>query len=222
MPPKQQKKPPCKICNSQESKYTCSKCMVPYCSVACYKTHKEGFCATDDTKRNTAEVTTIINDVQQSSESEDLSRAPDLKPPSPPLRLLTSLKWPYIPEEPAYPDPLKRDDPKPLQLHQFEAIATSTAIRHVIAEHPRLRDILRNIDQLRGEDRQDALQRALGVSTSDGRPPGINPSVGIPGIVGAAGVADEEDVLALRELAEAVEAAVRAGKEDVLGLDWGD
>jgi len=30
-----------------------------------------------------------------------------------------------------------------------------------------------------------------------------------------------EDVLALRELAEAIEAAVRGGKQDVLGLDWG-
>ena len=39
-----------------------------------------------------------------------------------PLRALTSLNWPYIPEESAYPDPLKRNDPKPLQLHQYEAI----------------------------------------------------------------------------------------------------
>ena len=39
-----------------------------------------------------------------------------------PLRPLTSLKWPYLPEESAYPDPLKRDDPKPLQTAQYEAI----------------------------------------------------------------------------------------------------
>ena len=41
---------------------------------------------------------------------------------APPLRPLASLKWPYVPEESAYPDPLKRDDPKPLQLPQYEAI----------------------------------------------------------------------------------------------------
>lgn len=41
-----------------------------------------------------------------------------------PLRPLTSLKWPYVPEESAYPDPLKRDDPKPLQLTQYEAIGS--------------------------------------------------------------------------------------------------
>jgi hypothetical protein len=39
-----------------------------------------------------------------------------------PLRPLTSLKWPYLPEESAYPDPLKRDDPKALRTAQYEAI----------------------------------------------------------------------------------------------------
>ena len=42
------------------------------------------------------------------------------------LRPLTSLKWPYVPEESAYPDPLKRDDPKPLQTAQYEAIGSPT------------------------------------------------------------------------------------------------
>jgi hypothetical protein len=41
-----------------------------------------------------------------------------------PLRPLTSLKWPYLPEESAYQDPLKRDDPKPLQTAQYEAIGS--------------------------------------------------------------------------------------------------
>ena len=41
------------------------------------------------------------------------------------LRPLTSLKWPYVPEESAYADPLKRDDPKVVQLPQYEAIGDS-------------------------------------------------------------------------------------------------
>ena len=45
--------------------------------------------------------------------------------PKPPLRPLTSLRWPYVPEESAYPDPLKRDDPKTLQLRHYEAIGMS-------------------------------------------------------------------------------------------------
>lgn len=39
-----------------------------------------------------------------------------------PLRPLTSLTWPYVPEASAFPDPLKRNDPKDLQLRQYEAI----------------------------------------------------------------------------------------------------
>lgn len=89
--------------------------------------------------------------------------------------------------------------------------ATSSAVRRVLEDNPRLRDMLRSIDQLRGDDRQEAIQRALGVSSSDVKPPGlVSPEQ------------NNEDVLALRTLAEAIEVAVRGGKEDALGLDWGD
>ena len=47
-----------------------------------------------------------------------------------PLIPLSELKWPYIPDESAYPDPLKRDDPKTLQLHQYEAIGTNHSPYH--------------------------------------------------------------------------------------------
>ncbi|PSR70978.1 hypothetical protein PHLCEN_2v13154 [Hermanssonia centrifuga] len=93
--------------------------------------------------------------------------------------------------------------------------ATSPTVRNVLATHPQLRDVLYSIDQLRGEDRNDALQRALGVSASDLHAhsrPGLARNVTQP----------QEDTRALRELAEAIEAAVRGGKEDALGLDWGD
>lgn len=75
-----------------------------------------------------ADVHNHTSDYQQIHESSDApadDSSADVKPPSPPLRPLTTLKWPYVPEESAYPDPLKRDDPKPLQLHQYEAIGES-------------------------------------------------------------------------------------------------
>ena len=50
-----------------------------------------------------------------------------------PLRPLTSLKWPYVPEESAYPDPLKRDDPKPLQTAQYEAIGWQNLLLSYLA-----------------------------------------------------------------------------------------
>jgi hypothetical protein len=145
-----------------------------------------------------------------------------------PLRPLTSLKWPYVPEESAYPDPLKRDDPKPLQTAQYEAIgwrnlllsylavsnqtqtgcafdtkATSSAIRTVLREHPKLKDALRTIDGLRGSAREEALHARLGISTRGG--------MGIPGLGGDDGMS---------ELASAIEGAVRGSRDGLLGLDW--
>jgi hypothetical protein len=131
---------------------------------------------------------------------------------SKPLRSLASLNWPYVPEESAYPDPLKRDDPKPLQLSQYEAIATSPAIRQALDKHPRLPNLLKNIDRLRGPDREDALQRALGVNFGQLKDPAGNQLLLDP----------DSDGCALKQLAEAVEAAVRGGNEGVLGLDWGE
>jgi len=86
-------------------------------------------------------------------------------------------------------------------------VATSPVIRRVLASYPNLPNILSSIDQLKGSDRDHALQRALGVTT----PEIIDHSKAIQ---------VDDDVLAIRALAEAVEAAVRADKRDALGLDW--
>jgi hypothetical protein len=57
-------------------------------------------------------------------------------------------------------------------------------------------------------DRERALQRALGVIE--------------PEITTHTNTQLDNDTLALRALAEAVEHAVRGDKEDALGLDWGE
>ncbi|KAG0696966.1 hypothetical protein DFH29DRAFT_984474 [Suillus ampliporus] len=169
----------CHVCHETESKYTCAKCRATvYCSVGCYKLHKEV--------------------------AEDVETLDDPKP----LRSLTSLNWPYVPEESAYPDPLKRDDPRPLQLRQYEAIATSAAVRRALESNPRLPELLTSLDKLRGADREDALHRALGVDSRQLKNDLLGPQE------------LDEDTRALRRLAEAVEAAARGGKEGVLGLDW--
>lgn len=46
----------CKICNEAKSKYKCPACLVPYCSLTCFKKHKETPCAT--TKPVSGEETT--------------------------------------------------------------------------------------------------------------------------------------------------------------------
>ncbi|CAH8495325.1 unnamed protein product [Schistosoma turkestanicum] len=34
----------CAICSSETSKYKCSKCIAPYCSLPCYQKHKQSGC----------------------------------------------------------------------------------------------------------------------------------------------------------------------------------
>ncbi|KAI0047902.1 hypothetical protein FA95DRAFT_1491766 [Auriscalpium vulgare] len=204
----------CQICDTAESKYSCPSCAILYCSVPCYKKHKEP-------------VRVLLHRHWVRTSLPANPKAPISSHPGsdddfaekPPLRPLTSLNWPYVPDESAYPDPLKRDDPKPLQLRQYESIATAPAIRAALAAHPRLKPLLASLDTLRGGAREDALQRALGVSVADARAePGGDRA---PRVVGEY-VLQDGDRDALRRLAEAVEAAVRGGQQSVLGLDWGD
>jgi hypothetical protein len=158
--------------------------------------------------------------------SDDGAKEPKL------LRSLTSLNWPFVPEESAFPDPLKRDDPKPLQLRHYEAIgalnfsflgtciscssfrlhfchaATSPAVRAALARHPSIPSLLASLDQLKGFEREHAIQRALGMTEADISEQSRGP------------VDLSEEVRGLRELAEAVELAVRGGQDGALGLDW--
>lgn len=145
------------------------------------------------------------------------------------LRPLTSLKWPYVPEESAYVDPLKRDDPKVVQLSQYETIgespllildnndwykprhlpATSVAVRKALSEHSDLKPLLRSIDSLRGGEREETLQRALGVSQANLQGASSTNKLGIC----------QEDIEAMRRLSSAIDAAIRGDRPSALGLD---
>ncbi|KAH9956946.1 hypothetical protein BGW80DRAFT_1384898, partial [Lactifluus volemus] len=139
----------CRICNDKESRYTCSNCFLEETECESPKRAEEPV----DTRP------TLATDLSMLSDDDG-----DV-----PLRPLTSLKWPYVPEESAYPDPLKRDDPKPLQTAQYEAIATSQAVRATLTGQPRLQELLRSVDRLRGSAREEAIQDCLGVSRSEVR-----------------------------------------------------
>ncbi|KAG6377730.1 hypothetical protein JVT61DRAFT_14502 [Boletus reticuloceps] len=135
---------------------------------------------------------------------------PNLNPDSPlppdpqPPRSLTTLRWPYVPDTSAYPDPLTRDDPKPLQMNQYERLLQRSERSSPTLVYALL---LTTIDAQRGAEREEALQRALGVNSRLLK----NDDVGVE---------LDEDTNVLRAFAEAIEEAVRGGQEDVLGLDW--
>jgi zinc finger HIT domain-containing protein 3 len=68
---------------------------------------------------------------------------------------------------------------------------------------------LTSIDKLRGDERDEALQRALGITAPE-----------IDDQLRPSNLSDE--ILALRELAEAIETAVRGRDQSALGLNWGE
>jgi len=200
MPPRS--RPTCQVCQTSESKYNCPKCRIAYCSLVCYKTHQDP--GKKSAEQPVCTPTAFTEPAEQPLEVERRDIEMDE-----PLRPLTSLRWPYIPEESAYPDPLKRDDPKVVQLRQYEAIATSAAVRKVLSERPNLKPLLRTIDSLRGTEREAALQRALGVSQE-----------GHQGASGPNGFGiGEEDIEAVRQLSSTIEVAIRGERPSMLGLD---
>ena len=193
------------------------------CSLVCYRKHRGA-----DIPLQRIPLTVLTETCSPSLGGGTLTPSPPTDPPSDtlqdptPLHPLTSLNWPYIPDDSTYDDPLKRDDPKPLRLHQYEAIgtsfipfvswshailATSPTVRSLLTSNPDLRAFLTTIDNLRGTEREEALQRALGVDSKHLR----NNHAEM-----------EQDTRAFGMLAEAIETAVRGGKEDMLGLDWDD
>lgn len=79
-------------------------------------------------------------------------------------------------------------------------LATSPAIRAILrGDDSGLKETLRRIDGLWGSTREEALQASLGIGRS-----------------GLGGGSDG----AMRDLAEAIECAVRGKRDGVLGLDW--
>ncbi|XP_017247336.1 uncharacterized protein LOC108218755 isoform X1 [Daucus carota subsp. sativus] len=38
----------CKVCEEADSKYKCPACLIPYCSLGCFKKHKEVQCVKDE------------------------------------------------------------------------------------------------------------------------------------------------------------------------------
>ncbi|KAG8871220.1 hypothetical protein FRC20_010835 [Serendipita sp. 405] len=163
----------CQICNAAEFKYTCASCRIVYCSVPCYKKHTQTPCGPDSQAKETSNVTSAqfseVTDPKGTSVTAEASSAmnePDNEELfQQPIRLrpLTSLKWPSIPPPPAIVDPLTINDPKPLQMPHYEAIATSTDIRFMLRDNPNLPVTLRHLDKLSGREREQAFEAILGV-----------------------------------------------------------
>jgi zinc finger HIT domain-containing protein 3 len=150
-----------------------------------------------------------------------------------PLRPLTSLKWPFIPEEPSFQDHLTSNDPKPLKINHYEAIggyglllyfpssftccvitltASSPSIRNILnKEDDQLRNLLRQLDALRGREREEALEFLLGVAHPTKKK-------GIPKAILES--ADHDSLESFQRFSEAVHSAIEKTGSANTGLSW--
>ncbi|WRX09190.1 zinc finger protein [Theobroma cacao] len=79
----------CQVCNQAQSKYKCPSCLVPYCSLACFKRHKETPCtkpkSTEEKSGTPCVKSESANDAETTSVKLDSSNdagTPSLKPES--------------------------------------------------------------------------------------------------------------------------------------------
>lgn len=84
--------------------------------------------------------------------------------------------------------------------------ASSAAIRNILSSNPNLKSVLRQVEELRGSDREEALEQLLGVSVRK------------HGLISLK--ASEDDIKAMKEFSEALEKCIRGNEEDARGLDW--
>ncbi|KAG8802551.1 hypothetical protein FRC17_006386 [Serendipita sp. 399] len=137
------------------------------------------------------------------------------------LRPLTTLKWPSIPPPPAIVDPLTINDPKPLQMPHYEAIATSADIRSMLDGSANLPVILRHLDRLSGRERERALEAILGVRD---RPQAFslsNPQFDRSNFTWLPKEATEEDLVVLRSFAETLGAVINTAVLPATGTSFG-
>jgi hypothetical protein len=119
---------------------------------------------------------------------------------------------------------LKRDDPKALTIRQYESIASSAAIRRVLATHPSLKKALTSVDGLHGDSRESAFRHLVSRSQADvsfAPPNGASRHECSAYFEGEPDLGEEE-IQGFKQLAEAIELAVRTEKQGSLGLDWED
>ncbi|KAG8758327.1 hypothetical protein FRC12_010042 [Ceratobasidium sp. 428] len=180
--------------------------------------------STADSSAETSALPSAETSGPQITASSEVESKPDegekLADPKP-LRTLASLKWPYVPEPPSFIDPVTRNDPKPLTLAQYEAIATSPDVRRAIADNPDVPNLLRSVDKLYGPLRQQALEEMLGVGTSGDQRYGARPQTNETLARLRQDGDSESNMRALRQLSEAIEKAIGTGDAQ-RGLAWED
>ncbi|XP_022771399.1 zinc finger HIT domain-containing protein 3 isoform X2 [Durio zibethinus] len=155
----------CQVCNQSQSKYKCPSCLVPYCSLACFKRHKETPCVKPQPTKEKSELKCMddagnpcvksgsTNDAVTTSvqpESTNDAETPSVKPESSEERSRFQVER-----------KLEVDDPSEvLQMLQMQAIASSSEVREALKDE-HLQKLISDIDS--SPDAMNELDKAMGV-----------------------------------------------------------
>ncbi|KAL6210882.1 hypothetical protein ACLB2K_016112 [Fragaria x ananassa] len=123
----------CQVCNEAQSKYKCPSCRAPYCSVPCFKKHKETPCASPLHSEDNPKSTCVLP-VQS---EEKPSAAPELV-----------VERPITVTEPS----------AVLEREQLEAIASSSELRDALKDES-LQKLIESIDC--SPDAENELDKAM-------------------------------------------------------------
>ncbi|XP_056859290.1 uncharacterized protein LOC108827102 isoform X2 [Raphanus sativus] len=139
--------PTCEICEKVVSKYKCPSCLVPYCSLGCFKKHKETPCAkpsapeekpASPAKQVSVETKDVV--VKTEHKASASSAAKDIPVARPPITV----------EEEKYV----------VEKTQLEAIASSSEIREALKDEA-LQKLISSIDS--SSNPLQELDEAMGV-----------------------------------------------------------
>ncbi|KAF8475843.1 hypothetical protein BDZ91DRAFT_195801 [Kalaharituber pfeilii] len=72
----------CKLCNTAEARYKCPTCLIPYCSLACYKPHKASHAETTSSTAPAAATTSLSTDTTSSIAPDTTTSSSSLPPAS--------------------------------------------------------------------------------------------------------------------------------------------
>ncbi|KAL1216309.1 hypothetical protein V5N11_026787 [Cardamine amara subsp. amara] len=140
----------CEICKKVVSKYKCPSCLLPYCSLACFKNHKETPCAKPSGESGPS-----------STEEKPASQAKDVPVEKPVLveaandtKLKVSAK-----EGPMARPIVVEEENYVLEKAQFEAIASSSEIREALKDEA-LQKLIFSIDSSSNSSKE--LDEAMG------------------------------------------------------------
>lgn len=128
----------CEVCDEARSKYKCPTCLIPYCSLVCFKLHKEIPCKKSESSPGEKITATVKKESKEQRLQEiDLHSDPALH-----------VQKPYYVGEPI----------EVLQKSQLLSIASSNEI-HEGLKNEELRKLINNIS--RSSDAENELDKAM-------------------------------------------------------------